>query len=211
MAGITVVGMGPGGMDYVTEAAQKAVGKANVLVGGRRHLDMYRHLSVEKIPITVDLEPLLDTIRNRVEAGEHVVVLASGDPGFYGILSTLRRRLPDLEPEVIPGVSSIQLACARLGITWEDACLFSCHGRSCAQLAEAVLNRPKVITLTDPRHTPPELARILLQAGVGHRLVFVACNLSYPEETIVATSLRQLAAGESCPSSNCVMVIINEE
>lgn len=210
MAGITVVGLGPGGRDYITEAAERAVRQADVLVGGRRHLDMYRHLTVEKHPITADIEPMLVAIEKGVAAGKHVVVLASGDPGFYGILSTLHRRLPGLRPEVVPGVSSFQLACARLGITWEDAYLTSCHGRDPATLAAAVKDNRKVITFTDPRHNPPSLARALLESGTGDLPVHVACNLSYPDETVTSTTLERLGAEEDWPSSNCVMVIINE-
>lgn len=193
------------------EAAERAISKADVLVGGRRHLSMYNHLAVEKHPVTADMEPLLAIIEKNVAAGKHVVVLASGDPGFYGILSTLKRCLPGLRPEVVPGISSFQLACARLGITWEDACLTSCHGRDPAVLTAAVQNYAKVITLTDPHHTPPALARGLLETGIGDLTVHVACSLSYPDETLTTTTLKQLATVKKWTSNNCIMVIINEE
>jgi len=211
MAGITVVGLGPGSREYVTEAAELVINQADVLVGGHRHLNMYHHLAVEKYPITADLTPLVDIIEAKVTAGKHVVVLASGDPGFYGILATLKRRLPKLQPKVVPGISSFQLGCAKLGISWEDACLTSCHGREPAVLVAAVKTHPKVITLTDPRNTPPALARALIDGGIGDLTVHVACNLSYDDETISTTTLRQLAAQEKWSSSNCIMVIINEK
>ncbi|KJS10812.1 MAG: hypothetical protein VR67_16030 [Peptococcaceae bacterium BRH_c8a] len=210
MAGLTVVGLGPGSRAYVTEAAERAINQADVLVGGRRHLDMYKHLAVDKYPVTADMAPLIDIIKAHVAAGKHVVVLASGDPGFYGILATLKRRLPGLRPEVVPGVSSFQLGCARLGIAWEDACLTSCHGRDPAVLVAAVKKHAKVITLTDPHNTPPALARVLLDGAIGDLTVHVACNLSYPDETLTTTTLKQLAAEEKWISSNCIMVIINE-
>lgn len=194
----------------MTEAAERAISKADVLIGGRRHLDMYNHLAVKKYPVTADMAPLVDIIEANVAAGKHVVVLASGDPGFYGILSTLKRCLPELRPEVVPGISSFQLGCARLGISWEDACLTSCHGRDPAVLVAAVKKYSKVITLTDPHNTPPALARALLGRGIGDLAVHVACNLSYPDETLTTTTLKQLAAEEKW-SSNCIMVMINEK
>ncbi len=211
MAGITVVGLGPGSRDYLTEAAEHAINQADILIGGRRHLDMYNHLTVEKYPITADMAPLVDIIEANVAAGKHVVVLASGDPGFYGILSTLKRRLPGLRPEVVPGISSFQLGCAKLGISWEDACLTSCHGRDPAALVAAVNKHAKVITLTDPQNTPPALARALLGGGIGDLSVHVACNLSYNDESLTTTTLKELAAAEQWSSSNCIMVIINEK
>ncbi len=195
----------------MTEAARRAVAGADVLVGGNRHLAMYSHLTVEKYPINSDLAALMDIIETRVKAGKQVVLLASGDPGFYGILATLKRRLPELRPEVVPGISSFQLGCARLGISWEDACLTSCHGRDPEVLVTAVKKHAKVITLTDPRNTPPALARALLNGGIGDLPVHVACNLSYPDETITTTTLHQLAARENWSLNNCIMVILNEQ
>lgn len=213
MAPVTVVGLGPGAVEYLTPAAEQAVNRADVLVGGRRQLEMFGHLParVTRHAITANLAPLPGIIQKEVSAGKHVVVLASGDPGFYGILSTLGRLLPEINPTVVPGISSFQLACARLGITWEDAYLTSCHGREPAALAAAVKKHRKVITLTDPRHNPPALARALLAVGTGDLEVHVACDLTYPNERVVSMTLKQLAGEEEWPSSNCVMVIINEE
>lgn len=210
MAGLTVVGLGPGAAEYLTPAAAQAIDRADILVGGHRHLEMYRHLPVPRIPITADLKPLLHNIDQEVAAGKNVVVLASGDPGFYGILTTIKRELPHLKPRVVPGISSFQLACARLGITWEEACLTSCHGRDPGHLARLVKNHRLVITLTDRQHNPPALARALLEAGTGDLPVHVACNLSYPEELITSTTLEILAARTNWTSGSCVMVIVNE-
>lgn len=205
------MGLGPGSREYITEAAERAITGADVLVGGHRHLAMYNRLAMEKYPINSDLTALMDIIEAKVATGKHVVILASGDPGFYGILATLKRLLPKLRPVVVPGISSVQLGCARLGISWEDACLTSCHGRDPAVLVAAVKKHVKVITLTDPRNTPPTLARTLLDGGIDDLPVHVACNLSYPDETITTTTLKQLAARENWSTSNCIMVILNEQ
>jgi len=206
------VGLGPGSREYITPAAEQAIAEADVLVGGNRHLKMYKHLEVEKYPINADLTTLMNIIAAKVRAAKQVVLLASGDPGFYGILATLHRRLPELRPQVIPGISSFQLGCARLGISWEDACLTSCHGRDPTLVVAQVKKHAKVITLTDPANTPPILARALLAEGIGDIPVHVACNLSYADETIISTTLRSLAArADQWSLNNCIMVILNEQ
>lgn len=210
MAGITVAGVGPGSEEYLTQACIKAAEHADILVGGRRQLELFNNLTAEKYVITADVDELVKYLAGNVRAGKKIVVLASGDPGFYGILSTLNRHLPGFNIDVLPGVSSIQLACAKLGLAWHDAFLTSCHGRDYAHLAEAVKKYHKVITLTDPRHNPAELARALVKEGVTARKVFVACNLSYPDEQINATTLEQLAAVPQWRLNNCVMVIVDE-
>ncbi|MBF7083289.1 precorrin-6y C5,15-methyltransferase (decarboxylating) subunit CbiE [Desulfallas sp. Bu1-1] len=210
MATITVVGLGPGSKDYLTRAAEEAITQADVLIGGRRQLEMFQATPAEKYTITSDMESVFNIIKSKAAGGSKIVVLASGDPGFYGILSSLKRGLPDLDIRVIPGISSIQLACASLGITWDDAFLTSCHGRDCAALASEVKNHKKVIILTDPKRNPGKLARILLEQGAGDRPVFVACNLSYPNEVIIKTTLGQLAAVDQWQAGNCVMVICDE-
>ncbi|AGL01469.1 precorrin-6y C5,15-methyltransferase (decarboxylating) subunit CbiE [Desulfoscipio gibsoniae] len=210
MAHITVAGVGPGSEKYLTRACIEAAEQADILVGGRRQLALFSHLTSEKYVITAAMDKLIDYLADNARAGKKIVVLASGDPGFYGIQSTLQNRLPGFTINVLPGVSSIQLACARLGLPWHDVFLTSCHGRDYGHLARAVKDHHKVITLTDPRHNPAELARILLNKGVTARKVYVACNLSYPDELITATTLEQLAAVPKWRENNCVMVIINE-
>ncbi|SFR06564.1 precorrin-6y C5,15-methyltransferase (decarboxylating) subunit CbiE [Desulfoscipio geothermicus] len=210
MADITVVGLGPGSREYLTRAAEEAVSQADVLVGGRRQLTLFNNLIKEKYIITKDLDGLFRFITEKINAQRKIAVLASGDPGFYGILAALKRRLPGVDINVIPGISSVQLACAKLGITWDDAYLTSCHGRDVAPLIEAVKNHHKVVALTDPQHNPAALARTLLRAGTGNRTVFVGCNLSYPNETINATTLEELAQVQQWQAQNCVMVIKNE-
>ena len=77
-----------------------------------------------------------------------VVVLASGDPGFFGIVRALRAR--GLAPAVIPAVSSVALAFARLGLDWDDALILSAHGRDPGRALAAALAHPKAAILTAP-------------------------------------------------------------
>lgn len=208
---ITVVGLGPGNKDYLTRAAEKAISSADVLIGGRRQLEMFHDVQAEKYIITSNIQSVLSIIESKAaDNNSNIVVLASGDPGFYGILSSLKQGLPNLDIKVIPGISSIQLACARLGITWDDALLISCHGRDCTALTAEIKNHKKIIVLTDPKRNPGQLARVLLKQGASDKTVFVACNLSYENELVIKSTLKQLAADDQWQAGNCVMVICNE-
>jgi precorrin-6B C5,15-methyltransferase / cobalt-precorrin-6B C5,C15-methyltransferase len=119
-----------------------------------------------------------------------VAVLASGDPGFFGIVRALRAR--GLRPTVIPAVSSVALAFARLGVDWDDALILSAHGREPRQVLAAALAHPKVAILTGPGEAGPGgLGAELLSAG---RKVYVAERLGSDEESV--TDLASQPAGD---------------
>jgi len=210
MGVINVIGVGPGGRDFLTRAAEKVINQAHIIIGGRRQIALFDSLPVEKHTITADLNPVYDLIRDKARLNLNIVVLASGDPGFYGILSSLQRNLPGYKFYVIPGISSIQLACARIGVTWDDAVLISCHGRGNDFLIQAVINSPKVITLTDRKNNPHKIAQVLVDNGVNSKVVSIACNLSHQDETVVTTTLAELVKGNEWEAGNCVMVICDE-
>jgi precorrin-6Y C5,15-methyltransferase (decarboxylating) len=108
-------------------------------------------------------------------------VLASGDPGFFGIVRALRAR--GIKLHVIPAVSSVALAFARLGLDWDDALVVSAHGRDPRRALAAALAHPKAAILTAPRTaTARDLGQELLAAG---RQVYVAECLGTPQERIV--------------------------
>ncbi|MGB9826771.1 MAG: precorrin-6y C5,15-methyltransferase (decarboxylating) subunit CbiE, partial [Desulfofundulus sp.] len=112
MPRIMVIGVGPGSADYLTPAAQRALAGARVVVGGKRHLASLARGKQKTFIIKNNLAAMVDFIRSHREEG--VAVLASGDPGLYGILNYLRQHFTPEELEVIPGISSVQVAFARL-------------------------------------------------------------------------------------------------
>lgn len=204
---ITVVGVGPGNLEYLVPAALKAIENADILVGGQRLLDMFpQPAEREKFIISNNLHEVVRFIRKRRE-NQRVVVLTSGDPSFYGILAHLRRHFKAAELRVLPGISSVQLACARLATPWHDAMLISCHGRTCENLVDAVRVHPKVIALTGPGSSPVKLARQLVAGGLGNRKVDLCCQLSYDYESIASLTVADLAAQDELGETNCVMVI----
>ena len=188
---VIVVGIGPGSPDYLLPIASRTITTAKVLVGSKRALDTFASAGQLTKIIDKDISGVLDFIEERAGC-QDVVVMVSGDPGFYSMLAALRRRFAAEKLMVIPGISSVQLAFARLAEVWQDAALISMHGRKAAD--EVLSYRPgyKLGLLTDTQHTPANIAGILLELGWPETAcVWLCTNLSYDDEEIVATTLAK--------------------
>jgi precorrin-6y C5,15-methyltransferase (decarboxylating) CbiE subunit len=110
----------------------------------------------------------------------------SGDPGFFSYSKLIVDKLGVEKCEVIPGISSIQMAFAKIGRTWNDACFMSLHGRSgkLASVVKKITDNEKVAVLTDNANNVKLIAKKLLETGVKERKIFVCENLSLEEERI---------------------------
>ncbi len=203
---ITVIGIGPGSPDYLPPIAARAIARATVLVGGRRALDAFAPPGSETYTLGRDIAAALAYIGQRLEDSD-VAVLVSGDPGFHSLLPALSRAFGSGRIDVIPGVSSLQLAFARLGLPWQDAVLASLHGREGDPAALAFASGKKLALLTDAANTPRRIAADLIARGWPPATVVRLCaDLSYPHEKILATDLA--AASTSQGFEHCVMVVI---
>ncbi len=190
---LTVVGVGPGADEWLTPAAWRAVRHADVVVGGHRQLERFAPAGAERVVVGARMEDVAAALRRC--AGRRVTVLASGDPGFYGIPVALRRLLPDAHVVTLPGISSVQLAAARLGRPWHDVCFASAHGLETAGVVEAVRAHPRVFALSDAAHAPQTLAAALVAAGIA-ALVTVLERLGEPDERLTAGDAAVIAEGE---------------
>lgn len=193
---ITVVGV-TSGADGLTKEALRAIEAADLLIGGRRHLATWAHLGTPQVAIEGPLGPVLDQIAEAVDSSA-VCVLASGDPGFFGITRALAERFGSPALAIHPTPSSVSLAFARLGLAWDDAVVVSAHGRPLAAAA-VVAARPtahKIAVLTSPENPPRALGTALLDLGiVGSRPVAVCSRLGHPDESVTITDLDGLATG----------------
>ncbi|SDE84653.1 precorrin-6y C5,15-methyltransferase (decarboxylating) subunit CbiE [Sporomusa acidovorans] len=188
---IIVVGIGPGSADYLLPAASRTIKEAVVLVGSKRALATFASENQLTKVIDKDIGGVLDFVEQQLNRHD-VVVMVSGDPGFYSMLTALRKRFSPDCLTVIPGISSVQLAFARLAEVWQDAALISMHGR---EVDDAVLcYRPgyKLGILTDNQHNPANIADILLTHGWPKTAsVWLCANLSYDNESIIAVNLAE--------------------
>ncbi|RQD78478.1 MAG: precorrin-6y C5,15-methyltransferase (decarboxylating) subunit CbiE [Candidatus Syntrophonatronum acetioxidans] len=206
---ITLVGIGPGSPDYLLPVARREIEKAQVLVGGREALKTYALKDQDTFPITGKLEKVISYLE-QVPSGKKVVVLVSGDPGFYSFLSYLKEKMPSRELKVIPGISAFQVAFARIRSSWHEASLFSLHGRRIENLVSFIEEKlrevPRVAFLTDNHLTPDEVARILLEEGFpGETPLYVLTDLTLPTEKVERMSLEEAARKKE--KGNSVVVL----
>jgi precorrin-6Y C5,15-methyltransferase (decarboxylating) len=177
---LTVVGIDGGPL---SARALDAIARAEIVVGAARHLDgVVVPASVERVvlgPVEVALSRLV---------GRRGVVLASGDPGFFGIVRLLRER--GHEPVVLPARSSLQLLFARLGRSWDDVAVVSAHGRDLHSAINVCRARPAVAVLTAPGAGPAEIGAAL---DGWPRTLVVAEDLGGPGERLVTLSAAEAA------------------
>lgn len=203
---LIVVGIGPGSRDYILPEALRAIESATLLIGGSRALQTYAKPHQQQVKVDADIGGLLQTIRQELMMRD-VTVMVSGDPGYYSLLETFRRELPQARIRVIPGISSFQLAFARIGLPWQTGRLLSAHGRKPAPYALAHESGVPLSFLTDTRQHPAVIAGWLQEQGWPLTArVWLCKNLSYPEETVVAMTLAE--ALNISGFESCVMVVM---
>lgn len=190
MIPVQVVGLGMSPAD-LTSKALAIIQEAQVLVGGRRLLDYFPQHPAMKIPLGRDPEGTLRQLTSLAET-KRVVVLASGDPNFYGIGTLVVKVLGPEHVWIHPNITAIQAVCARLKMPWQDARIISLHGRSWEPLRVALGQPGPWFIFTDPVHTPGEIARFLQARGLTQARVCVAENLDQDTEQITWLSLAEV-------------------
>lgn len=188
---VAVVGMGPGGRDNRTLAADLALREADCLIGAKRMLEdtaQPGQLCLEAIAP----EEIRTAIFSHPECRRFAVVL-SGDVGFYSGARKLLPLLRDCKTELFPGISSLTMLCARLGVSYEDAVCVSLHGRQIG-IAAVLARAPKVFVLVGGEDGMGKLCRHLVEFGLGDVNVSVGERLGYPEEKLTQGTAAQLAA-----------------
>ncbi len=207
---IYIIGIGPGSSEYLTKKAVDTVKTSDYTVGSTRAIDLFDDVNNK---IAFNVKDLLDKLEKGVDLaieGNTVSILSTGDPGFSGVLNTVLRianekNFPEEKIEVIPGISSLQLAAARNNIQWDNANVMTFHGRENIEDILKVINNGKT-TIALPSKKVRDMAQFLLDNGVDeHREVVVCERLSYDDEKIVRSTLKDIANSEF--TYMCIMVI----
>ncbi|MFC8870483.1 precorrin-6y C5,15-methyltransferase (decarboxylating) subunit CbiE [Streptomyces sp. NPDC057148] len=198
---ITVVGTGAG-----APPGEDVTAGAELVVGGRRHLDAVRLPEGAERVVLGALAPALETVAEYVAQGRRVVVLASGDPGFFGIVRVLAERFGSERLDVRPGVSSVAAAFARAGLPWDDAVVASAHGRDLRTAVNLCRAHPKVAVLTGPGAGPAELGAALRGDA---RVLVVASALGSGEERVERVTPAE-AAGRDWGAAVSVVLCLDE-
>jgi len=169
----------------LSEQARAALASATLVAGGQRHLD-----AVE-VPDSATRLVLgaLDALYSALSSHDKVCVIASGDPGFFGIVRHLREH--GLDIDVLPAPSSVATAFAAIGLAWDDAIVVSAHGRELRPVANVCRAFPKVAVLTGPGAGAKELG-----AALPDRTFVVAQRLGHPDQRIDTLSSHAAAHAE---------------
>ena len=177
-------------------------------MGGERQLGFFPDYSGKKLLIKNKLADLIESLKNE---NTDAVVLASGDPLFFGIGGYLVSQFnsADYQIEIYPAVSSLQLAFARATISWQDVQCISLHGRKIQGLAQRVDAKNKVAILTDTENHPGKIAAYLLHFQLTDYRAFVAENLGMEKERCSWYSLEDLAQknGDDFYELNVVILV----
>ncbi len=194
---VTLIGLGADGVAGLGAEARAAIAAADLLVGGRRQLALCGRDGVERWPIGGDLGGLLAHAGAEAAAGRRVVVLASGDPLFFGIGARAVATLGAEQVRTLPAPSSLQLLAAAVGEPWEDAVVASVHGRDLAPHLAPVAGAAKAAVLTGDGNDPARVARFLVERGYDDYLVAVGERLGSADAALVRLPVAELAAREA--------------
>lgn len=187
-----IVGIGPGHPDYMLPIGLKLIAQNNTIVGSKRALATFANDKHETYSITSRLNELVEFLKLKLKT-ESVVVLVSGDPGYYSLLNYLKKYFNDDKIEVIPGISSINMAFSKLKESWYDAKLMSFHGRMPTDEDLIYKMGQKVAFLTDKNNSASNIANALIKLNWPKELKAVACErLSYDDEYIFEGKLSEI-------------------
>ncbi len=205
MKRIYVIGAGVEGQEGFSRRVLELVGQAELLLGGERQLALFPDFPGEKIAIDGDLGGIVERLKG---TAKRAVVLASGDPLFFGIGRYLLRNLPEAELEFVPNVSSVQYAFAKIKEPWDDAVFISAHGRGLKGAIDRIVANDKAAVLTDEINTPARIAAELIERGRDGYAAWLCENLGTAQEKIITTDVRGLLEIVAAPLN--VLILIKE-
>jgi precorrin-6Y C5,15-methyltransferase (decarboxylating) len=186
----------------------EVIENAGFLVGTDRHLKWFADHPARQRRIDSPLSAVLDDIQNFAQSGT-VAVLASGDPLFYGIGTTLIRRFGKDRVTVYPNVSSMAAAFGRIKCSWQEAAAVSMHARDGRRgLLQALAAAKPVFVLTDPENSPDRVAQMVVQDFSDDVEIWVAERMGHQDERIHNPDIRH-AARQTWRTPNCVILVPN--
>jgi precorrin-6Y C5,15-methyltransferase (decarboxylating) len=202
---IEIIGIGADGPDGLRPDLVERIRTADFLAGGERHLNHFPSAHGQCLVLKSNLAELVEELRKR-SPQQRCVVLASGDPLFYGIGTYLAKALGSPALRVEPAVSSMQLAFARAGVSWQDAALMSIHGRELRPHLLPLLGRRKIGLFTQDGDSPAAVARFFLERGLDDYEAVVGENLGAGDERVTRwTDLKALAEQSFTPLNYLVL------
>ena len=204
MEKVHIVGIGDDGLDGMTTQARRLVESAAVLLGPESCGSLLPAAVRDRLQAVTGLEELVERIEQIGPV--RAVVLASGDPLFYGTARYVCAKLGKDRFEVVPHVSSMQLAFARVKESWEDAFLANLAGQSIERVIDRIRTSETAGLFTSEQWPPAAVARALLDEGIDYFQAYVCENLGSPDERVTQGSLADIAKDEFGPLNVMILV-----
>jgi len=206
---VSIIGVGTGSEPSVR--AMTLIRNAGLIIGGARQLSLYETETVnaQKWDLKGRLKEIVPTIAHAIDNHLNVVVLASGDPMFFGIGSYLFDRLKQagITAEVLSAPSSVAVAAARFGIKWSDAHVISAHGRTLPDIPFLLKKHGKLAVLTDAHNNPARIGALLSAAGVVHGTACIAEDLGASSERTRSIDLQDLSTLDDVSALNVLFLM----
>ncbi len=190
MKSVYVIGTGMAGQEGFTQQARDLVATSRLLFGSERLLAFFPEYAGEKVAI--DEHNLAEMVARLEALDGRAVVLATGDPLFFGVGRYLLRNLPGKIIEFLPNVTSVQYAFAKIREPWDDSVFICAQGRVLKNIVDRIVANDKAAVLTDTVNTPGLIARELLSRGRGGYKVYLCENLGGADERIRVSDVKGL-------------------
>lgn len=209
-----LIGLDDNRHPFLPPKVEKIIASHQVFSGGVRHREImtpYLAKSITWIDITVPLDKVFEHYA-AYDNKESIVVFASGDPLFYGFAATIQKRLPRAEIRLFPAFNSLQKLAHTLLMPYHDMRIVSLTGRPWLELDRALIERAgKIGILTDREHTPPAIARRLLDYGYDNYTMYTGEHLGNPEKQNIRQFTLPTALLNSFETPNCVLLVKEKE
>ena len=192
---LTIVGIGENGLEGFGSKTLKIIEEADVLIGGKRHLEKVPDNKVEKVGWGSDFDHGVEAIRKY--EGKRIVVLASGDPMNYGAGSTLARRFGIEAMTIIPAPSAFSLAAARMGWSLPDVECITLHGRPLETINLYLRPGARLLILSWDGTTPAKLAELLVAKGYPDSPITALEHMDDDKENVIQGTASDWSVSEA--------------
>jgi len=195
---IHIIGIGSDGLRGLTSVARELLLQAELVFGSDNALALAPEVKAQRHEIGADLFEVVRLLEDN-RGKRRLAIVATGDPLFYGVARYLCDRVGREHFEVIPHVSSMQLAFARIKESWEEAYLTNLANHPLEEVIDRIRTAEVVGLFTTPETSPPAVARALVERGIDYFWAFVCENLGSPDERVTQGELAEVAAMEFAP------------
>ena len=202
---ILIVSCGPGAPEYLTDTARQAVSQAELLVGATRLFALFPESTAQRCSVSANINAALDTIETAYPH-QQVVVLVTGDAGLHSLARSIIQRFGRMHCQIISGISSVQVAFARLGLEWTNAHIISAHGTTPNVTDECLAER--IAILSGGKTSWTWIENIIEKCRATHA-AFLCENLTLDNERVIALEEKRLSSLQ--PASLSIILLVNHE